>query len=101
MKFFSRTQKLLNDLTYEANYLSKKKLVPRHTLGFLQGHNIKKAVEETKKDMIKEFVCPVCGIILHNRMFMREHSKLHSHYSRYQEKTKDDAAYNLDSRVYL
>ena len=88
----------------ERTKLLKKNLVPHHTKGFLMGeNNLVGAANEAYKDTLKEFVCPYveCSIRLHNRMFMREHLKLHTERERYREKIKDADAHKMNSMVYL
>lgn len=107
MRFFDfakqrRLYYLTVQLEDERAKLLQKNLVPHHTKGFLMGEqNLKGAVQETEKDSIKELVCPVCGIRLHNRMFMRQHIKYHTEQERYKEKVKDSEHHKVNSTVYL
>jgi len=93
---------LENSLFDERAQLLKKNLIPRHTLSLVQGeHNLKQAVIEHKKDVLKEHVCPVCGIRLRVRHWMRQHIKTHYEKAQYQEKIKEHDSFNLNSKVYF
>ena len=104
MKLFSqsRLQALEKSLYNERAKILEKKLVPNHTISLLQGpHNLNEAIKEHQKDQLKEHVCPVCGIRLRVRHWMRQHIKTHYEQAQYKEKIREHDKYEVNSKVYF
>ena len=105
LRFFSKQrqiQALTKSLFDERALILKKGLVPKHTLSLIQGdHNLKDSVKEYQMDKLKEHVCPICGIRLRVRHWMRQHIKTHYEKAQYQEKIREHDQYELNSKVYF
>jgi len=98
----SKLNALTKSLYDERALILKKNLVPKHTLSLIQGsHNLNEAVKEHQKDVLKEHVCPICGIRIRVRHWLRQHIKIHYEQAQYKEKVKENEPYELNSKVYF
>lgn len=94
--------KLYDFLITQRNDLIRKKLLPKHTLGFFTEKNVRGAMMEYQKEVFKERTCPICAIsIKAPGMWMQQHMKIHAIKARDSDKIKDDSPIKTEGKVYF
>ena len=95
-------KKAMQSLLDQRKILLNKELIPHHTKGIFDLGNMQKALYDWQSDIIKERVCPHCGIRIRGpNEWFRHHIKIHSIKARDSERVKNDDVHKTDAKVYF